>query len=136
VRGTEVSHEMHLEIWENDDWVEYTFVVTAYVTPAMPGRTSGPPERCYPPEPAEVEYNEVVRCVETRRSFWVWEWELLKRWGGDEDYSITDEDEALLETHGDAEEAAYDAACDAAYDEWKDEGKVGRPRLPRRRVRW
>jgi hypothetical protein len=29
--------------------------VTRYV-PADPGRTYGPPERCYPPQPAEVEF--------------------------------------------------------------------------------
>ncbi len=28
-------------------------------TPADPGRTSGPPERCYPPEDAEVELHAV-----------------------------------------------------------------------------
>jgi hypothetical protein len=28
---------------------------TAYYHPGDPGRLSGPPEKCYPPEPAEVE---------------------------------------------------------------------------------
>ena len=29
-----------------------------FYTPADPGRVSGPPENCYPPEPAEVEYTK------------------------------------------------------------------------------
>lgn len=31
-------------------------VVSYKYTPGDPGRTSGPPERCYPPEPPEVEF--------------------------------------------------------------------------------
>jgi len=128
----EIEHTMYLEIGED----EYSFAIRASVTPRVEGRVSGPPEHCYPPEPATVEYYDAVLCVETRRVFRLAEWELLKRWDGDESYSITDEDVAVVEAAGSAEEAAYDAACDAAYDEWKDEGKVGRPRVPRRRVRW
>ena len=34
----------------------YDFKVTRYqYTKGSPGRLSGPPEKCYPPEPAEVE---------------------------------------------------------------------------------
>jgi hypothetical protein len=33
----------------------FTVIITSY-HPADPGRLSGPPELCYPPEPAEIEY--------------------------------------------------------------------------------
>lgn len=42
---------MQFEVFHED--VEYV-VVGAY-TPADPGQTSGPPERCYPPEDSEFE---------------------------------------------------------------------------------
>jgi len=35
-----------------------TIHVVCDITPADPGRMSGPPELCYPPEPAEVEIVE------------------------------------------------------------------------------
>jgi len=136
--GLSRVHTMYAEIPnEAGELVEYTFEVDVDVTPGAPGRLSGPPEDCYPPEPAEVEYGDVC-CVETGRVFSVDEWELLKCWSTERGYDITDEDERVIEMVGDAEEAAYDAACDAAYDEWKDDGKIGRPRIPRRprRRRW
>ena len=34
---------------------ECNFIVSGNFSPGDPGRTSGPPERCYPPEPAEFE---------------------------------------------------------------------------------
>jgi hypothetical protein len=133
--GFSRAHTMYAEIsGEGGELVEYTFEVDVDVTPGCPGRVSGPPEDCYPPEPAEVEYGD-VRCIETGRVFSVDEWELLKRWSTDSDYDISDEDERVLEAVGDAEDAAYEDACEAAYDAWKDEGSVGRPPIPRRRPR-
>jgi hypothetical protein len=37
------------------DYKEIWLCVTDY-TPGHPGQTSGPPERCYPPEDPEVEF--------------------------------------------------------------------------------
>lgn len=36
-----------------------TLRLTYDYTPGDPGRTSGPPERCYPPEPEEVEITKI-----------------------------------------------------------------------------
>jgi len=38
---------------------EFEFTVAFDYTPDDPGVCSGPPERCYPPEPAEVEVNSI-----------------------------------------------------------------------------
>jgi hypothetical protein len=34
--------------------------------PGDPGRVSGPPEKCYPPEPAEVEVHSLTYCGEDK----------------------------------------------------------------------
>jgi hypothetical protein len=39
---------------------------SAYYTPGDPGRVSGPPEKCYPPEPPEVEVDELTTEDEQR----------------------------------------------------------------------
>lgn len=39
-----------------------TWQINADFTPAVPAQTSGPPERCYPDEPAEFE-NAIIRPV-------------------------------------------------------------------------
>lgn len=36
--------------------INLNVVVTSYC-PGDPGRISGPPEDCYPPEPAEIEFD-------------------------------------------------------------------------------
>lgn len=48
-----------LELERGSKTVEYE--VRCEVTPYDPGRTSGPPESCYPPEGNEVEVKEVYR---------------------------------------------------------------------------
>ena len=69
-RNTKVEFEIELEYGKQT--VEY--LVKAEVTPYDPGRTSGPPEKCYPPEGNEVEVKEVyyvdkrVRCPEFSKS--------------------------------------------------------------------
>ena len=40
-----------------------------HYTPGDPGRTWGPPERCHPPEPEEVEFT--VRDRRGRRAPWL-----------------------------------------------------------------
>ena len=37
---------------------EQEVTVRYYYTPADPGKTSGPPENCYPPEPSEIEIED------------------------------------------------------------------------------
>lgn len=69
-RNTKVEFEIELEYGSKS--VEY--LVKAEVSPYDPGRTSGPPEKCYPPEGGEVEQKEVyyvdkkVRCPEYGRA--------------------------------------------------------------------
>lgn len=46
---------MKLDYTVEIDDVEYVARVTSYY-PGDPGRTSGPPEMCYPPEPPEIEW--------------------------------------------------------------------------------
>lgn len=43
------------------EWAGLEFEGTASYTPGDPGRLSGPPEKCYPPEPAEVEVTS-LKC--------------------------------------------------------------------------
>jgi hypothetical protein len=69
-RNAKVEFEIELEYGGKS--VEY--LVKAEVSPSNPGRTSGPPEKCYQPEGGEVELKEVyyvdkkVRCPELSRS--------------------------------------------------------------------
>lgn len=69
-RNTKVEFEIELEYGGSS--IEYT--VKAEVSPYDPGRTSGPPEKCYPPEGGEVERKEVyyvdtkVSCPEFMRA--------------------------------------------------------------------
>ena len=39
---------------------ELEVTVAYYYTPADPGRTSGPPEHCYPSEPSEIDYDSIT----------------------------------------------------------------------------
>lgn len=43
------------------EWHGHTLEGTANYYPGDPGRTSGPPEKCYPPEPDELEINTLTR---------------------------------------------------------------------------
>jgi hypothetical protein len=40
---------------------------TGIYTPGDPGRLSGPPEKCYPPEPAEAEVHSLTYCGEDKQ---------------------------------------------------------------------
>jgi len=44
------THTFYLEVPDGDGWREDEFVVPFDVEPYRPGYTSGPPEKCYPPE--------------------------------------------------------------------------------------
>lgn len=45
-------------VYDKDD-NETVYRVTCYLTPYDPGRTYGPPEKCYPPEGGECEIEKV-----------------------------------------------------------------------------
>lgn len=49
------------------DFGEVDVLVETLLTPSDPGNLCGPPEKCYPPEPAEVEIVKAV--VETDGPF-------------------------------------------------------------------
>lgn len=67
-----IKFKFPIELERGDKTVEYE--VRASVLPGRPGYTSGPPEKCYPAEPPEVESKEVwyidtrVRCPEFTRA--------------------------------------------------------------------
>lgn len=44
--------------WSDEKGREFT--VTCTVIPGSPGKLYGPPEKCYPPEPGEVEVVKVI----------------------------------------------------------------------------
>lgn len=54
-----VTTPLHFALWEAggehdmEARIEYSFI------PGDPGRLSGPPEDCYPPEPAEVDITSI-----------------------------------------------------------------------------
>jgi hypothetical protein len=50
--------------YDEDGEIETTVEFQCRYYPGNPGRTTGPWEDCYPPEPAEVEYDAVVGGVE------------------------------------------------------------------------
>lgn len=52
-----VRHQVTIEV---PDVGEVTLEATAFVTPGHRGYTSGPPERCYPSEPDDIEWSTFV----------------------------------------------------------------------------
>lgn len=95
---------------EDDEPVEQDVVIQYYYTPGTPARVSGPPEHCYPEEPAEVDmqvFDEDGNCVDHLLS--EKEWDRL-------------EQQVINEAVKAREEARADAARDRAEDKlfWKD----------------
>lgn len=138
-----MEHTFYIERWVGPgdmDHEELTFAVgiDGY-TPYNPGRTSGPPERCYPPEGgyAEIGSVDLVKEDGTREGF-----ELsvfLELYAADK--GLEDEDPAKVLhprsvlTQAEAEvcadlyeaavedcQAAYEYAAEARADEMRDEG--------------
>lgn len=80
--------------------------VSFQATPGDPGRTSGPPERCYPPEPPEfeIERSELQWSIpddlspqpRATRPIWLDVTDLLLEVGGD-DFACALKDELLDE---------------------------------------
>lgn len=55
-------------------------VIITHYSPADPGRISGPPEKCYPPEPAEISFTLLTRGGKTLddSDFTAEEWEAIE----------------------------------------------------------
>jgi len=88
------------------DGEEIEIEATAEITPGDPGKISGPPENCYPPEDPEIYTND---------------WKVIGEHAG-LDFELTDAEEqqmldGLLEN---AENLAEDARSDYEYDQWKE----------------
>jgi hypothetical protein len=66
-------HLLELPLNDSSAWVEFEF------TPGRPGRYSGPPEACYPDEPAEVVICQVL-VNGTMVSVEVFSDEQIERW--------------------------------------------------------
>ena len=89
------------------DGEELNIEVDAEVTPARAGCFSGPPEFCYPDEPAECEIVSVIRT------------------DNGEAVELTDEErervrDEIAEAAGDADEERELDLSDAKYEAWRD----------------
>lgn len=118
-----------VEIPESDSMFCVEVDVDFHWSPGTPGYVSGPPEDCYPPEPDEVEINDVtilsvteidedgneteLALTEDVAKFWADKFEEEKS----EDEDFID----LLRAEGaEADEAAYEAAQEARMDEMRE----------------
>lgn len=97
-----------------------TLRLTYNYTAGDPGRTSGPPEDCYPPEPEEVEITKIelqgeppedmVRNPRYKRYHWIDVTDLLWLANGKDAYTqfYQDLEAKILEFVHDEEEPDYD----------------------------
>lgn len=111
--------------WEeaerNEELFSLEFDVVFHYQPGSPGKLYGPPENCYPPEPAEAEVTEVhlVNLISetedrepTPEECEYWEERFMNE--------IADTDELferMCDEGEEAEQAAEDAYWDARIDE-------------------
>lgn len=111
-----ITYECACEVPENvssQDYElkEYTFVTNVTIYPGHSGYVSGPPEKCFPPEPTDIEWGDFI-CQETGKVFAPEEYELLVNWGrflyDGNPYSLRDEEFCLLESWSDANEPDYE----------------------------
>lgn len=96
--------------------VETCYDINCEVTPYDPGRTYGPPEKCYPPEGGEVEIESVCKDgVEIPYE----DWEKIGLYSAEarriEDAALEKADKLAEESEGRAEDA-YDAKRDSSLD--------------------
>ena len=80
-------------------------ITVTHYHPADPGQISGPPERCYPPEDAEIEFE--VRTLTGHEL-------------SESDFDSTCWDELHTEVLGTYEELLSEARDEARIDAWED----------------
>lgn len=118
---------------ENGHQIEETWELNAEVTPGSPGSWNEP---SYGPD-VEIEKGVLVNAMDTeteadlKTGLKLDGEAILDRFNLDHD-SL---DEEILQAYTDEEQGRYDDACAAACDVWKENGKIGRPRCPRRHSR-
>jgi len=113
---TKFTRPLYTEVLLDGEYVELEFKAHGAAEPGDPGKCYGPPENCYPPEPACVEW-VTITCLKTSRVFTADEFELLVRLGGDERYTLEEAEEISLleELFGEPDDCGdYD---DRGYDE-------------------
>lgn len=95
---TKFNRTLHVEVFFDGEYVEFAFKAKGKAHPGDPGKLSGPPEDCYPPEPGYVDWHE-IKCVKTGLVFTVEEFELLVQLtpnGDHEGYTLEEFEEASL----------------------------------------
>lgn len=101
------------------EYGEQTLRLTYHYTPGDPGQTSGPPERCWPPEPEEVEIEkielraepplEMVHNPRYQRHHWIDVTDLIFACAGDVSAKVyLDLEEKVLDFIHDKEEPDHD----------------------------
>lgn len=118
ITGDNMSRKNTREVttlWHEEvDGEEIEYEVTAHFHPGSPGRTSGPPDKCYPAEPAEIEIISVWNCTESKD-----EPELVDSFGENEDLYLD-----LVEKAEEEDRDDYEAAMEARADrEREDRGE-------------
>ena len=116
---------------DTEDLFEVQLEIEFDYTPGDPGNIYGPPERCWPPEPAEVEVTEVnvlsikrydeagneseLELTDEAKSYWETRFQ--------EDIADSESfQEEMIEKGSDAEQDAEDYAAECRYDEMREEG--------------
>lgn len=102
---------------QHPEWGEQDVAVECRVYPGSPGKTWGPPENCYPPEPAEVEIETVTVDGGEYDGRQV-SWKLVKMEDIEANAVMAAEEKAQ-----DEYEAAMEAKAEAMRDDWDDYGR-------------
>jgi len=97
---------------QHPEWGELDVIVECEVHSGHPGKSYGPPEFCYPSEPAEVEIVKVVVDGDEHDGTEI-DCGLIKLADIEDDAIMAAEDQAMDD---------YDARADYKYDEMKDRG--------------
>lgn len=118
-----------VEIPESDSMFCVEVDVDFHWSPGDPGRLSGPPEDCYPPEPDEVEINDVTILKVTEidedgnETDLVLTEDVAKFWADKFEEEVAEDEDfiELLRNEGaEADEAAYEAAMESRMDEMRE----------------
>lgn len=116
------NHTFHVEVEtsprkyrEDEFWVSYE------VEPYIAGKTSGPPERCYPPEGGVAMGYGVERINGETGEVEAITWEqFLDLWAASHDLR-DDGEETLKHLRRSAAQLAEDQINDALYEKWEEE---------------